>query len=97
MKRSLAALVFIAFSGLAFNTSAMTKTVTLSVPGMTCPVCPITVKKALMKVNGVSGVVVNYDKKQTVGTFDDVKTTAEALTRATIKAGYPSTLAGSRK
>ena len=30
------------------------KTVTLSVPTMDCPVCPITVKKALVKVSGVS-------------------------------------------
>ena len=29
---------------------AATKTVTLSVPGMTCATCPITVKKALSKV-----------------------------------------------
>ena len=31
---------------------AATKTVTLSVTGMTCAACPITVKKALDKVNG---------------------------------------------
>ena len=31
---------------------AATKTVTLSVPGMTCEVCPITVKRALSKVAG---------------------------------------------
>ena len=29
------------------------QTVTLSVPGMTCAACPITVKKALSKVEGV--------------------------------------------
>ena len=32
---------------------AATKTVTLSVPSMTCATCPITVKKALTKVEGV--------------------------------------------
>ena len=30
-----------------------TRTVTLSVPGMNCAACPITVKKALTKVGGV--------------------------------------------
>ncbi len=33
---------------------AATQTVTLAVPGMTCAACPITVKKALSKVEGVS-------------------------------------------
>ncbi|MGC9159545.1 MAG: cation transporter, partial [Terracidiphilus sp.] len=35
---------------------AATRTVTLSVPGMTCPVCPITVRKALREVPGVEKV-----------------------------------------
>ena len=32
---------------------AASQTVTLSVSGMTCAACPITVKKALIKVDGV--------------------------------------------
>ncbi|MDP1491778.1 cation transporter, partial [Klebsiella pneumoniae] len=35
---------------------AAVQTVTLSVPGMTCAACPITVKKAISKVEGVSKV-----------------------------------------
>lgn len=35
---------------------AASRTVTLSLPGMTCPACPITVNKALSKVEGVSEV-----------------------------------------
>ena len=34
---------------------AATQTVTLAVPGMTCAACPITVKKALSKVEGEQG------------------------------------------
>jgi copper chaperone CopZ len=30
--------------------------VTLAVPGMTCPTCPVTMKKALMKEQGVASV-----------------------------------------
>lgn len=33
---------------------AATQTVTLAVPGMTCAACPITVKTALTKVDGVT-------------------------------------------
>ena len=71
---------------------AATKTVTLSVPGMDCPVCPITVKKALTGVEGVSKVDVNFDKRQAVVIYDDAKTNVGALTKATTNAGYPATV-----
>ncbi|MHB2007099.1 MAG: cation transporter, partial [Acidobacteriaceae bacterium] len=45
---------------------AATQTTTLKVAGMTCPVCPITVKKALQKVPGVSRIDVNYPQKEVV-------------------------------
>lgn len=73
---------------------AAPKTVTLDVPGMTCSACPITVKKALTKVNGVSNVDVQFEKREAVVTFDDAKTTVAALTKATKDAGYPSTVKG---
>lgn len=72
---------------------AAVQTVTLSVPTMDCPVCPITVKKALTTVAGVSKAEVNFDKRQATVTFDDAKTNIAALTQATTNAGYPSTLA----
>ncbi len=71
---------------------AATQTVTLSVSGMTCATCPITVKKALNKVEGVENIEVNVEKKEALVTFDDAKTTVEVLLEATKKAGYPSTV-----
>lgn len=68
------------------------RTVTLDVPGMTCSACPITVKKALTKVDGVSKVDVDFEKREAVVTFDDAKTSVAALTKATKDAGYPSTV-----
>lgn len=76
---------------------AATKTVTLAVPGMDCPVCPITVKKALTGVAGVSWVEVNFEQRQATVTFDDARTRVEVLTQATRNAGYPSTLTGTSK
>lgn len=73
---------------------AAPRTVTLEVPGMTCAACPITVKKALTKVAGVSKADVDYDNREAIITFDDTKTSAEALIRATTNAGYPSTVKG---
>ena len=69
---------------------ALPKTVTLNVSGMTCEACPITVKKALQKVPGVTKIDVLYEKKQVVVTFDDSKTDTDALVKATTNAGYPS-------
>ncbi len=68
------------------------KTVTLSVPGMYCEMCPATVKKALSKVPGVAKVDASFEKKQAVVTYDDAKASVETLTKATTNAGYPSTL-----
>jgi mercuric ion binding protein len=71
---------------------AAVQTVTLAVPGMTCAACPITVKRAISKVEGVSKTDVNFDKREAVVTFDDAKTSVQQLTKATEDAGYPSTL-----
>ena len=70
---------------------ATPQTVTLSVPGMSCAACPITVKQALNKVPGVSKTEVSFEKRQAVVSFDDAKTTLQALTKATADAGHPST------
>jgi mercuric ion binding protein len=69
---------------------ASPKTVTLNVSGMTCEACPVTVKRALQRVPGVSKIDVQYEKKQVVVTFDDTKTNVDVLVKATTNAGYPS-------
>jgi len=89
MKELLAALSLAAVVGPAL---AATQTVTLSVPGMTCAACPITVKKALSKVEGVSQVGVTLEKREAVVTFDDAKADTQKLTKATEDAGYPSSV-----
>ncbi len=89
MKKLFAAL---ALAAVVAPVWAATQTVTLSVPGMTCASCPITVKHALSKVEGVSKTDVSFDKGQAVVTFDDAKTNVQKLTKATEDAGYPSSL-----
>jgi mercuric ion binding protein len=89
MKKLFASLVLVAVVAPVW---AATQTVTLVVPGMTCAACPITVKKALSKVEGVSKTDVNFDKREAVVTFDDAKTSVQKLTKATEDAGYPSSV-----
>ncbi len=73
------------------STLAAEKTVTLSVPGMYCEMCPATVKKAISKVHGVSKVQASFETKEAVVTYDDSETNVGALTKAAANAGYPST------
>ena len=86
----LARILVLASVAVAFPSFAALTSATLAVSGMTCSACPITVKKALSRVDGVSDVKVSFKSKQAVVKFDDAKTTAEALTKATAAAGYPS-------
>ena len=95
MKKSLIATALFLFVSLP--ALAAPQTVTLSVPGMTCSACPITVKAALNRVEGVTSVDVRYEERDATVTFDDEKTTVEALTQATTNAGYPSTLKQSQE
>ena len=83
----------LALSGAAFSSP---RTVTLGVPAMNCAACPITIKKALQKVEGVDKVTVTFEPKEAVVTFDDAKTTVGKLTQATANAGYPSALKDSK-
>ena len=90
-------LVYLALSTAALSASAAPATATLSVPSMNCAACPITVKKALTKVNGVTLAKVDFEKRQATVTFDDTKTDVQALTLATKNVGYPSTLVTTTK
>ena len=85
-----AALLLLFFAVSITPAYAAMQTVTLAVPDMNCAVCPITVKKALLKVKGVRSAQVQLDKKQATVKFDDAQTTVTALTQATTSAGYPS-------
>lgn len=71
---------------------AAVQTITLSVPGMNCSVCPITVKKALLGVRGVKSVEASLEQKQARVVFDDAQTNVQALLAATEGAGYPATV-----
>ena len=93
MKKLFAAAVVSLLTTLCTSAWAASKTVTLSVPGMTCAACPITIKKALTDVDGVTDAEVSFDKKEAVVTFDDAKTDVSTLIEATTDAGYPSRVA----
>jgi len=86
------ALIFTTASAFAAD-----QTTTLAVPDMNCAVCPITVKKVLLKVEGVKAVQVDLDSRKATVNFDNAKTNVAALIHATTEAGYPSSLLEARK
>ena len=73
---------------------AATQTVTLSVTGMTCATCPITVKIAMSGVEGVQSVEVDFDSRSAIVIFDPALTNAVAIAEASAQAGYPADVRG---
>jgi mercuric ion binding protein len=85
----LLATLFIALAPLGVL-AATPQTAVLDVQNMTCSLCPVTVKKSLEKVSGVSQARIDLEKKTATVTFDADKTSAAALVKATTDAGFPS-------
>ena len=85
-KAGLISLLLLSGSALA----AEPRTVTLGVEHMTCAACPITVRKALSQVAGVSASAVDMKTHTATITFDPARTTPEALAAAVSNAGYPA-------
>jgi periplasmic mercuric ion binding protein len=79
--------------GISFPLWPHPKSVTLAVPGMTCPTCPVTIKKALMREQGVASVAVRYEKRELIVSFDDAKTAPDAIMKSTAAVGFPSQIA----
>ncbi|MEW5881375.1 MAG: mercury resistance system periplasmic binding protein MerP [Pseudomonadota bacterium] len=87
MKKLFVSMVLLAA---ASGAAAAERTATLAVDNMTCAACPITVKKAMSRVDGVTKVEVSYEKREAVVRFDDAKTSLQAIAKASADAGYPA-------
>ena len=87
MKRLILALLSVVVLNPA---TAKEQVVELDIPSMTCLVCPITIKAALKKVDGVSSVETSLTDKIARVSFDDEVTDIASLEKTTAEAGYPS-------
>jgi mercuric ion binding protein len=90
--RHLIMTVGLAVALLGVSPALAARVVTLSVPGMTCPACPVTVRTSLERVPGVHVVSTNLDDKTVKVEITDSHVTNRQLTEATTNAGYPSTV-----
>lgn len=71
---------------------AAQRTVTFAVENMQCVSCPYIVKTAMAAVSGVTTVTVALEAKTATVTFDDAKTSPDAIAAASANAGYPARL-----
>lgn len=84
---SVAAVVFLQFAspGLASERSTV-----FVVENMTCALCPITVERAMRKVDGVRDVSIDFKARTATVVFEESRTNAGAIAEASLNAGYPA-------
>jgi len=91
MKRMVSILMLIGLFGIALPAMAARHKAVFAVENMTCALCPVTVRKAMERVDGVLDVAVDFDAKTATVLYDDARTTPEAVGQASTNVGYPVT------
>jgi mercuric ion binding protein len=89
---ALAATLFLLTGALA---SESDETVTFDVEKMTCATCPIAVRQAMQRVEGVIEVEVSMEDESAVVTYDRSVTTAAQIGQASTDVGFPAKARGS--
>jgi mercuric ion binding protein len=92
MKLVLALIVSLALAASVAWASEDSQIVTFDVEKMTCATCPIAVKKAMLRVDGVEDVSVDLDAKIAVVTYDSNLTTPSAIGSASTDVGFPASV-----
>tara|TARA_R110002049_G_scaffold72267_1_gene186428 strand:+ start:4227 stop:4577 length:351 start_codon:yes stop_codon:yes gene_type:complete len=72
------------------QTAVAEQTATFAIEKMTCAACPITVRKAMERVEGVKSVSVNFEAKTATVIFDPAIATPGKIGSAATNAGYPA-------
>ena len=94
MKRSLPVLVLLVLVGFTMNSLGAEPnneaTAKFAVENMTCATCPISVRKAMERVDGVKEVKVDFDSKTATVTFDSSMATASDIGNASTDVGFPA-------
>lgn len=67
-------------------------TARLTIENMTCATCPIAVRKAMMRVEGVKSVDIDYAARTAEVVYDTAATTPELIAAASTDVGYPASV-----
>lgn len=73
------------------SVEATQSTAKFSIEKMTCATCPISVRKAMKRVDGVKSVEVDFETKVATVVYDPALTTAADIAAASTNVGYPAT------
>ena len=92
MTRILAATAVLMITSATPAFAGALQTAVLDVQNMTCSLCPITVKKSLQAVPGVTDAKVDLGQKTATVKFDPDKAGIATLVKATTNAGFPATV-----
>ena len=87
-------LLFIATSFTVVDTNAGSGKelqATFHVDKMTCATCPITVRKAMQRVDGVKEVSVDLDSETATVIYDSKLTDTETIAASSTNVGFPAT------
>ncbi|WP_291298464.1 heavy-metal-associated domain-containing protein [Elioraea sp.] len=87
-----AALVPLQSPAQAQREQAQTRTASFAVDNMTCATCPITVRTAMSRVDGVRSVDVDFASKRATVSYDPARATPDVIAAASTNAGYPAHL-----
>ena len=68
------------------------ETRTFAVDNMTCAACPITVRKAMSRVDGVVRIDVDFEARTATATYDPARATPQDIAAASTGVGFPATL-----
>ena len=75
----------------AATQAAAVRTTTFAIENMTRALCPVPVKSAMERVDGVQSVEIDFDAKTATVIFDPTVAAPEAIAAASTNAGYPAT------
>jgi mercuric ion binding protein len=96
MKRIFTLLLFIFVASFTFVDanagSEKNHKATFKIEKMTCATCPITVRKAMQRVDGVKEVTVDFDSKTATVIYDASLTNTKQIAFSSSNVGFPTSL-----
>lgn len=71
---------------------AALRTSSYKVENMTCATCPITVKKAMSRVDGVESIKIDIESKAATVVYDPMRAQPQDIADASTGVGFPATV-----
>jgi len=86
----LSAMFMTVIMALPMVSSAQEKTTLLHVSGMTCGICPITIRHHVLNMKGVHDAVVDIKNATATVSYDDQRQSPESISQSITHLGYPT-------